>query len=247
MKKVNRSQISIFVVIAVIIVVAIGAFVILKQESFGTQENNPEIGPVYDFTKDCIIRTAEDAIDKLAQKSGYYNLPKEKTSNNIPFYFKDNKTIAPTKEKIESEMSLYIKKNLDSCLKDFIYFSDFSIKTSEISPIAKIKEDRIIFNVEFPMNIIKGEKTYFIKNFKDMEIETRFGLIYNLSMQLTKEQVLHPKTLCIECVSDIANKNNLEIELNNNPDNVIIYIITDDTILIKNETLMFIFAHEIQW
>lgn len=201
--------------------------------------------PVYSFVQDCIKQTGENAVYELSLTGGYYNVPKLKTDNNIPYYFYNSRKYIPTKKTIEKQISLYIDDNLDDCINGFNNFNDFEIERKTIKTTSKIDDNSILFNVKYPITLVKAENTYHLENFQT-EVKLRLGTIFNSASELIKEQATHPTSICLTCINDIAKKNDIYFEVNYPDKQTIIFIILDNRTIINNKTLIYEFAYDLK-
>ena len=78
----KRSQVSFFIILAILIVIAIAIFFIFKMKitEEGKEKISPEIAPIYSFVENCIKDTGEDSIFFIGQTGGYFVNPEESTS-----------------------------------------------------------------------------------------------------------------------------------------------------------------------
>src|SRR3989344_6466289 len=65
----NRAQVTIFVIVAIVIVGLIIVFFVFKDRIFGDYIN-PEFRPVYDFYSKCIEEKTESALSVLGTQGG---------------------------------------------------------------------------------------------------------------------------------------------------------------------------------
>jgi len=244
-KKKEKGQISIFIIIAIIIVVIIAIFLIARGGvKLGSGITNPTVAPVYSFVDSCGKETLEDAVYYVGQSGGYFNIPDKTTETGIAYYFYDGENLMPTKEKVESEISAYINNMMFLCTKEFSDFPDLAINESEITSKVSIEDNKVIADIEYPITITKGGKTYSIKDFNDIEFPSRLGVIYGVANASIQEQLLHPSQICISCVNNLAVEKNLYFELNEYDNQTVIFSIIDKTLPVLNESYRFNFANK---
>src|SRR3989338_9790312 len=96
----KRSQLTIFIIIAILIVGAVALFFTFKSKIIKTDEYPPEISPVANFVQECLGETAENSIYEIAQQGGYFDAPEENflfSDLKVPYYWINN-SLFPEKE-----------------------------------------------------------------------------------------------------------------------------------------------------
>jgi len=265
--KSTRSQITIFIIIAILLVVAIGIVFVVK-DSLNPVEINPQIGSdnVGDFVTNCLKITAEKGIVVIGRQGGYYNVPAlsvsytgndsepEKYFTNlgnirVPYYWDgvslDN---LPSQEQIEEQLSVYVRDNLDRCINDFDIFKQkgFDVEKGIINASAKIYEEKVIVSLDYPITITKGESTQ-TKKIYSAEIPIRLGLAFNLTRNMvlnhvTCSPVNNPPNLNISCFAEVMSSNfNIAII---RLDNSVLLILTDNEYKLDDNYYDFIFAYK---
>ena len=246
MKKVisKKSQTTIFIIIAIVIVVGLILYFSIRGGLI-IEQINPEISPINSFIDSCISNIGEDAIYHIGETGGYFLYSERSTKTGIAYYFDKGQNLFPSKEKIQDELSLYMNKMLFFCLENFADFSDFEISQGIIKTETKIIEGKVIFNVEYPLTISKGENSYFLKNF-EKEIPSRLNTIYEVSSAIIEEQMLDFNNICINCLGDIAFDNKIYVTFSDDvfDEETVIFSIIDDEYKINGEDYFFYFANK---
>jgi len=239
----KRGQIALFVIIAILIISA--AFIILYTQTdiFGKRtEKLPEIAPIQAFIENCIKETGQDALVFIGQQGGYYEMPKFSISG-YSYYFYNNKSVMPSKEKIEIELSKYMNEMLPFCTQNFVNFPDFSVEADPaINSKTTILADKIRFDVNYKVLIRKGDSTFRISSFSN-EIPSRLYTIYNVTSEIIAEQLTDPSHICLSCLTKWGIENDLYIDMANFGNDTVIFTITDKKIKINNQLYQFIFAN----
>ena len=240
----KRGQVALFVIIAILIVSAAFTLLYTQTELFKKAEANPEIAPVESFIKNCVKSTGEDALVFVGQQGGYYGLPKLSVSG-YSYYFYDNKSVMPSKEKIESELSKYMNEMLPFCTQNFVDFPDFDVEANSNVVMAKttIMKDKVKFDVSWQVLIKKGDSTYRLSSFS-AEVPSRLFTIYNVVQNFTSKQLEDPSSICLSCLTNFAIQNDLYIYMNNYGNNTVIFTISDNKTLINKNPYEFIFANK---
>lgn len=244
MKISDKAQITIFIILAIIIIISLILFFSVKGRVFKEEKVSPQIASVYSFVDSCIEKTGEDAIYNIGQTGGYFLYSNKSTENGIAYYFDKNKAYLPTKEQIENELSLYVNELLFFCAKNFVDFPDFEISQDKIKTQTKMARDKIIFKIKYPLTISKGNKKILLENF-EKEIPSRLETVYKVASGITEEQMLDFENICINCVSDLAFENKVFVSMNDDiyDKNTIIFTLIDDQYKINGEDYRFYFAN----
>lgn len=244
-KKSNKSQTTIFIILGIIIITLIIFLTIPKINDKVLIPQNIE--PINNFVEECIKQTSNDAITILGLSAGYFPLPELTTQTNIPIYYKDNTVSIPTIEKLQTGLSDLIIELLPFCTNNFVNFNDFKIEenSNEIKITSIIKDKKIIINTLYPLKIKKEDQTYELKNFKTIT-NAPLGKSYNIAKQIIKDQQVNPSTVCITCLSNLADKYDLIIGFDDTTNNQVIYTIVDDKTEINEEGFTYLFASELE-
>ena len=237
----KRAQVTIFIVIGIILVASIAVFFLIKGKVINKPEVTPETQNIYSFIEECIKQTGEEVVYRISNNGGYYFSPEFSTESGVPIYYSEGKNYMPAKKNIEDEISDFVSKKLFFCARNFADFPDYKIKQSEIKTETSILDNKVILNIEYPLEITKGEKTNYLSNFENIEIPARLGIIYNAVYNLTQEQ-LTSNAICLNCLSDIVSINDLYVDMIDYDDETMLFIFRDENSKINNQSLKFIYA-----
>lgn len=216
MKK--RGQITIFLIIALIIISSIVLFTTnynikdkLLLQTTETKIYTIKAEYIKDYVEGCLyaIEPADSLI--LGIQGGYYQLEEGYTINLgdidfiIPIYFEDKKSNLPSLSFIESEFSKYIENSLPYCIDDFSSFDkkNFEIIQGEIKANTKLLENKIIININYPI-IIKQNKTQVIKldNFEISKPNNLYSF-YNITNKIIENQVKNPYGINLDLLNNL--------------------------------------------
>jgi len=240
-KKNNKAQISIFVILAIALIAVIIIFFLVNNNPILTKINQ-EIQPIHSFIQSCISQSAENSIYHIGETGGYFELPELKTDNNIAYHYIDETNQLPSKQKIVEELNLYFNNDLFFCTKNFIDFSDYEITQKPIITNIQINDNNIIFNINYPLSIKKETKTYTLENF-ETTIDVRLGIIYNVLNEMMTLQLEKKDDLCITCLGELAEDNDLYIHLRDYNEETTIFYIIDRNSIINGDEYVFNFAN----
>jgi len=148
----------------------------------------------------------------------------------------------PSKENIEKELSLYMNNMLFFCIKGFSDFPDFNISQGEIKTVSKIEPGIVNFDVSYKVSISRDTKTYNFEKFS-YEVPVRLDRIYNATQKIMQEQMLNKQDICISCLNEFAEEEDLVISMNDYGDKTVIFTLVDNSFKINNESYQFNFAN----
>jgi len=234
----NKGQVTVFVVIGVVIIVLIIGFFYFKSSDHNLEQINPEIRPLYSFFGNCIEESEKKIIEDLGFTGGIY-----KEEKSLTWYFYKGESYIPNGKEIESNLSFALKKDLKKCFNGLLNnFKDFDIEGRESTVSTMIEDDKLIFNINYPLTITKDDKLFVLEEF-DNEIEVRFGIIYNAALRIIQDQIEHPNSLCMTCIGKFAIENDLYIEIEYYDNSSLIFIIKDENSKINNRAYEFMFIN----
>ena len=194
MKK--SGQLTIFIILAIVIIAAVFLFFAI-QTDFIKQPSNPDTERIRNFVQSCIEEESIRTIYQIGQNGGYYFPTNLSTESGVAIYYQNGKTYVPIKEQIEDEISFFLNQKLFFCIKNFVDFPDLEISQKEAKTKTKIQENKIVFNVNYPITIRKGEDVSTLNSF-ETEIPVRMGIVYDSIMEFMQKQT-ESEGICLSC------------------------------------------------
>jgi len=236
----KRAQITIFIIIAILLIAIVALFFLFKGGQSKDELVNPEIEAISNFVGQCIYETGETAIYDVSFTGGYFLPPELSNDLGIPYYYYNNRNYVPTKEKVAEQISLALDSSLVLCLSGLENFTGYEISFKNPRTKATIENESVLFDVRFPVTIKKENSATLIENFDNIKIPVRLGVVYNSISGIISEQT--SDGICLSCATDIATENDLHIEIVDYDDETAIFNITDENSQLQNKTLGYIFA-----
>lgn len=234
-RKSRFAQVSIFVVIAIVIIggVAISFFVLNKPSNSNIKfSSDAEIQAQFENLRssieDCMKDSSQEALYIIGDQGGYFDKPKnylEFGLDFIPYYYYEGEIIVPTKTQIQAQLGKAVDDQLVKCIK-LIDAKGFSLEYGSSSTKAIIGEKKIDFKIDFPVVISQSDKrvVFETKNVP-VSINSELNAIIGISDYYAKSHKTDPAMFCISCISDMADKNDLYVNvigLNNESSVVIV-------------------------
>lgn len=198
----RRSQITNFMILGIVLLVAIGIYFVLKYtvlEPSAGEVVPPEYVPVKNYVELCMKDLATDAVLLAGQQGGFVEVPAFVANNppsyiepiqggmwKIPLWFYKGEDRVPPLSQIEYQISSYVEKNLGACLANFTQFkNDFNITSS--SPAAKttIGEDKVTVEVKLPLQItgLRDSQSGVISMFQ-ADVDVKLRQVWELANQI---------------------------------------------------------------
>lgn len=225
-----KSQVSMFIIIAIVIVAILLMFLIYNRNI------NPDLNKDqnYNFVKDCLRETSEQGLYYIGGSGGYYYIPEKSTDYGIPYYFYNNTSLVPSKDKLENELSRFIEEMGVGCgiLDNSV---NKEIGRGNISVSALIYDDKVSLDIRYPISIEKQNRVYNYDKF-DIEIPVRLGVLYKASDEYIKLQLENPSGICINCINDLANKYDIKFVTYDFDNETVIFNLLDDSYKINNQS-----------
>jgi len=196
-----RGQVTIFIIVAIVVVGAIIGYFILR-DSFGGTSIPQELRPVYDYYLSCLESTAEDGIHLLGEQGGYIEVPEfEPGSAYMPFssqldflgqpipywmYVSGNNLLkeqVPTKSSMATELEAYVEERIEDC--DFSEFEliGYDIYVDEGSVEVDINKMDVELEVNSKVTIFKGEQSVVVDSHK-FSVGSKLGKFYDMAMRV---------------------------------------------------------------
>jgi hypothetical protein len=239
----KRGQITIFVIIAILIVAGILLFFYIQNKTSSLTPTIPkDVPPVYNFVQDCLKETSENALIRIGEQGGYFLIFDEPSiEGRIPYYLQGTQDSIPTQQEIEQNLAGFVREELGFCILNFKDFKEDYKITSELKlSQAKILSNKVRFSLDYPITITKEETAYQLEDFS-VDIPVRADKIIKISQEVIAEQKLHSESICLSCLYDLGNNYGAHIDMLDYG-NSTIFIIIDDNYKINNASYEWSFA-----
>lgn len=236
----NKSQASVFVIFAIILVVAGGlAYVINRNISVAKSDkeffSNEAVKPGFDSLKnsisDCMTNTASDSLEIIGIQGGYYNKPKEYFDLGwafIPYYYKQGVFLMPAKEEIENQLSSYVDDNIATCINN-VQKGDFGVVFSKAKTKTEIEKENVKFTIDMPVTISKEGKTIGLSLKENpVVLNSKLYEILEIAKYISDSHKEDPDMICISCVAQMARDREAYVDMINFDDTSTLVIIYEN-------------------
>lgn len=203
-KKNNKAQVTLFIIIAVLIVVSVSVYFVFRSQM--NKENVPkDFLPIYNYYISCVQDSAHNGAIILGQQGGYINTPQYSPGSvympfssqlnffgtGVPYwyYISGNGVIKEQKpglQKMESELNDYIHNNL---FCDFSSFEEqgFYVTVGDLNVNSKIEQNLISLDVNQELKIEKDKKVW--KSSKhNIDVKSSLGKFYDIADKIYSMQ-----------------------------------------------------------
>ena len=235
MKK--KSQITIFVLLGLLLLISFGFVYYLKNDPKQPEiekivKASFDINPIRLYIQNCIQGAGKDALISIGKRGGYIQLKKPYLNDsnfNLPYYIFNGIDFSPSLKDIEKEISKYVGSNLKSCINNLEEFKKqgFDISNDAITFNTKIAANSISIEITSPLTITKRNNAQKISNLDAVIDKVNLYKIYNVSKEIANLQYKEPSNLCLSCLYELGEKNKLYVDVTDYLNNTLIFDIRD--------------------
>jgi len=205
-KRGKKAQITIFIIIAIVIVAAVVLVFAFRDKLFAP--NAPaEFSEVYSYYEDCVRQKTLTGLNIAGMQAGYIEQPEFEAGNDyapfssqldflgigVPYwyYVSGNNIVkeqVPSLSTIEQQTEDYLTSEIAMC--DFSDFraQGYIINTKTPSVDVKIRNAKVDVSIKESIDVQKGEAKVVKSDYK-ISVESKFGKFYALAKEIyTKEK-----------------------------------------------------------
>lgn len=209
----KNGQVTLFVIIAIVIVVGASLFFILRDDK-SISEVPAEMVDVKIFVDSCVEAAVHDNSYLIGENGGYIDVPEEGVGpEGGVYYFYQDKVLMPTRNDMEEVLSEAVARDIALCSDGFKQFAGKSIEVGEIEIGVEISDDEILYDVIYPLTVKVGEGTSRFSDFGQHSVSVRLGLIHSVIEELIRSGDYSAEKVCASCFASAAYDNDLSIDL----------------------------------
>ena len=197
----RRGQVTLFVIVAIVIVGIIVLFFVFRDSLFG-DKISPEFAPIYERYEQCIKEETENGIRLLESQGGRIDTGEVLPGNDynpfsshlfflgnpIPYWFgvSGNNFIVeniPTISNMEKEIGVYVVERLNEC--DFSQFAEqgFFVDKDEPDVDILIEDSRVVVVVDAPLAVFKEDRSA-RRSSHEVFVESRLKSLYDAAIDV---------------------------------------------------------------
>jgi len=201
----RTGQVTIFVIIAIVLVLAIGGYFLLKNTVFTQVPKS--ISPVQEYYSSCIRGLILDAASVAGSHAGYIENPDFTPGNNyapfsseldflgtgIPYWYYISssglpKEQIPSKKQMEQQFNNYLEQQITICNLDSFVTQGYGINLGQAKFKTSINADKINVDLSQRIQINFGEDKYSVSGF-NVETSSKLGAFYDLAKKIYDYQI----------------------------------------------------------
>lgn len=218
MKK--RGQLSIFLLFALVFIIAAGILIFFKNENLEKTNmvlSEPNFEPYFFFLENCLKDKAKDSVKEVMLNGGYLKAPEPYVQIiffSYPFYLVEGKNYLPPRETISSELEKAYNEVSVQCYDDLLYAKNntMEIKLGKIDSEALITKNSVILRINYPVTIGTENKKESRESYR-FEVPAEVDYVYSAIEEFINDEEETPDALCWSCLSDISKKYDLKIDM----------------------------------
>jgi len=245
----KKGQVTLYVIIAIVIVAAVGGFAYLRNIS-------PKSGEIVttDVVKtaraamdSCAEQSSKDAIMVISLKGGYgfpdYSIPRG--IFDVAYWYNQSNDISPGIDRLNSELSYVACSIFVDCInsKNFGSMGN-NFTAGNCSAVSNIMTDYTALNLNYPMSLDSNGKTYIFREFSE-KFNVKLGRSFAAAKLIVAEQAKHPDFVCLTCMANVGVKNNLMIDIGSTENTYILTLTDEESTIYTNQSYEFDFAMKI--
>ncbi|MDD4878703.1 MAG: hypothetical protein PHO02_06765 [Candidatus Nanoarchaeia archaeon] len=246
----KKGQVTIFIIVGIILVVAITMGIILRKDIAQKIQDvkisqstalQQEVDLARPFVEDCLQSSAENAVLKVVAKGGY-NAPRNSVEYDyytVPIYFNKGKETVPSMQNIASEIALAIKNEVPSCANfKAAGMPVKAVKRPEVS--ISVGKKIITVDMEWPLTVGNEQESATISEFS-ASIPADIESPYEYTMALYNQQKAI-KVLSLIDLARLAKQNNFILHFDMADNDAMVYLLTFNRTIIQRQPLVYTFG-----
>ncbi len=240
----KKGQVTIFIIIAILIVASVALFFIFKDNIGIGETTNTQSALIVNFVEECMDETLNDSIYSVAANggySGYSYLSRQLTESGVRYYFFRESNYMPSKSLVEDQIEEYFKRKFFVCINDFSDFKEYSVQEGLLDVSVSIEEEEVVLEADYPLTIVQGKNKVRVRDFES-EIPSRLSLIYS-SVKYFIDNHENRRSLCLGCL-EMAIENNIYIDMKSSYDGTVVFVFRDNSSELNSKPLEWVFANK---
>lgn len=201
----KKGQVTIFIIIAMVIVTGVALFFITKSNLFTPQVPSNVQSAYLNFLS-CLEEDTLVGIDVLESQAGYIQIPNYEigtpsipfssqldfVGSSIPYWYYVSggnipKEQIPSKTEMETELKNFIEEKIRQCNFQSYYEEGFEINQDDAEANVQINNNDVVVDMYMNLEIKKGEEVTLIKNHK-IAVSSKLGTLYNSARVLYEKE-----------------------------------------------------------
>jgi hypothetical protein len=246
-----RGQISVFIAVGVIILVAFGLLILFREKEVIIEAPATVGNSIQVFVEQCLAETSQNGILYIAAQGGHYEMPKRSIGTvygDIPYYYylnassfyqKDESSVILPYE-MAKQLDMYIEAEIGRCL-DFSIFEGYSITAGEPSSYSRLEPGKVNVELSMQLDVSTDGSANRLSTFK-AQVPARLTDYFTISSYIVTDTISDPYFINYPLIFHLMDKYNVSINTMSYEDDVLMYMIQDDNIVFDGYPMIFMFA-----
>ena len=206
----KKAQITTFIIIGVVLLIIVGLIYFLRPvpEEIIVP---PEAQPVKLFIDECLEGVSNTGIRLIARQGGYF--VKDDALNfeegTIAYGYASKESVLVSITEIEEQLARYTAATLRECI-DLEVFEEqgYSFKESEISAKAEILDNKVLFEIRYPLEITLGDSRTELNRFA-AEVNLPLGRMHSTALEIIMMILEDPEYINTDALADMGYQVNI--------------------------------------
>ncbi len=201
----NKGQVTIFVIIAIILVAALAFYLLFRSQSSITKVPSA-MESVYTAFLSCLEEDLMTGEDILMSHGGYIDIPELELGSpympfssqlnflgmSIPYWYyisasNVEKNQIPSISEMEKELETFIEDQIFDCSFRDYYGDGFEIELEEPKADVRINENSIDIELNMDLTITRADDTVLVKE-HSISINSKLGKLYDSAVKVYEEE-----------------------------------------------------------
>ena len=234
----THGQASLFIIIGLIILLIVTLVFVFKTPTKSSMAESESIAadvlPIQEYIERCLHDQLRFLIMVAAFQGGYvgvvddpieYDLPEQRLPLSVPYYLKEGVKNNPLKEKVEQELSNALQHTASRCTKVPSLPYPLSVDEEKITSVVTLAENKVDATINIPITIQFETATKGVSNFL-VSIPTQFTKLHSVANTLTNVQQQNGNMICLSCITEMVNDDDLESKQLNTRVRIILSLFT---------------------
>jgi hypothetical protein len=241
----KRGQLAIFIILAIVIVVAIVGYFVVKSAIEGQEYVPQEVAPIADYLQDCTDQSFEQALVIVGMQGGYV-LPEAYLETNLSdiaygYYLGENTLVSL--EEMEYEIEDYVEIVVPFCFNDS-NITGFDIVFEESNADVVIEEGFVSLDFSYPFTATKAESTYVVSKNYESVVDVRLKEMHDAAKEIVNKEIENPDNISLSYLLDLDY--DIVIMPYDDEGDILIYSLTDFQSIVNQENYTFMFANRLE-
>jgi len=227
----KKSQISMFIIIGIILVIVVSFFLYFTYSSNLTTNEKydlleDKVGVVQNYVDECLIKVVDDATELVSYQGGFTiepNLGFKRDDYTIAYDYYLGVNLLPTyKEVGDEQISVYIEEFLPKCLKKTDILKPNYVSVGEIDVDVTVDTDFFDVYVNYPITLSVEGRQRVLNGFETRK-EVTLGIMLDVAYDIIENVKQDPNYIDVGYLESLG----LDVEIIYIDDQTIIYKLND--------------------